>query len=84
MRKICDQSVIEIWSNVYLNDEKRRVPEDENVEIIQIECGSKEGEYIVEFLRLGEKEIKETGKSCSSSSSYYSGYENAVFNGEVD
>ena len=85
MRKICDESAIEIWSNLYLNDEKRRVPEDKNVEIIQVECGSKQGEYIVEFLRLGEKKSKKKTKESSSfSSSDCSGYENAVFNCEVD
>lgn len=57
MRKICDQSVIEIWGNLYLNSERRRSLEDKNVEIIQIEPGSTDGEYIVEFIRLDKKKI---------------------------
>ena len=52
MVKMNRYSVIEIWSDEYINNTKKiREKEDENAVILQIERGSCEGDYIVEILR---------------------------------
>lgn len=52
MKRISNKSKIEVWSSEYINDSstKPRQPEDsiEKVDIIQIEPGSNEGDYMVE------------------------------------
>lgn len=52
MKRTSNKSKIEIWSASYINnsDDKPRLPADstEKVDIIQIEPGSIEGDYMVE------------------------------------
>lgn len=60
MVKTCKNSVIEIWSDNYINNINYRHSEDKNIDIIQIERGSStSNDYIVEFIR---HDIKETTK----------------------
>lgn len=49
MRKSNPDSRIEVWESDYVNG-LQRVLEDVNVDIIQIEPGSKEDHYIVEVV----------------------------------
>lgn len=52
MVKTCKNSVIEIWSDKYINNVYYRQSEDKNIDIIQIERGSStSNDYIVEFIR---------------------------------
>lgn len=51
MQKISVYSTIEIWGGKYINDISCRDENDKNVEILQIERGSMEDDYIVEFIR---------------------------------
>ena len=51
MQKISENSTIEIWGGNYINDISCRDENDKNVEILQIERGSVEDDYIVEFIR---------------------------------
>ena len=51
MQKISGNSIIEILGGNYINDISCRDEDDKNVEILQIERGSMEDEYIVEFIR---------------------------------
>lgn len=51
MVKTCKNSVIEVWGRDYINFVADRQPEDRNVEIFQVERGSDNDDYIVEFIR---------------------------------
>lgn len=51
MQKISRNSTIEIWGRNYINNINIRAENDKNVEILQIERGSTECDYIVEFIR---------------------------------
>lgn len=51
MVKISKNSVIEIWGGNYINDVDSRDEKDKNVDILQIERGSMEDDYIVELVR---------------------------------
>lgn len=65
MKKINDDSVFEIWSGAYINDATTRLPEDINAEIVQIDLGNADGDYIVEVVKHHEKassRIKEDAK----------------------
>ena len=48
-------AVVEIWNDDYLNNDISRREEDKNIKIIQIERGSVPNDYIVQFIRLGNK-----------------------------
>lgn len=54
MKKIRNDSVLEIWSGAYINDATTRLPEDINAEIVQISLGNEEGCYIVEVVKHHE------------------------------
>lgn len=51
MKKISKNSSIEIWGGKYINNISCRDENNKNVEILQIERGSMEDDYIVEFIR---------------------------------
>lgn len=51
MKKIRNNSVLEIWSGAYINDATTRLPEDINAEIVQIDLGNEDGDYIVEVVK---------------------------------
>lgn len=51
MKKIRNDSVLEIWSGAYINDVTSRLPEDINAEIVQISLGNAVGFYIVEVVK---------------------------------
>lgn len=51
MKRNSSESAIEIWSDNYINNINKRAEIDKNVDILQIERGSTDGMYIVEFLR---------------------------------
>ena len=57
MKKLLDNSVIEIWSGRYINDLSGRSLVDRRAEIIQIEPGSGDNGYIVEIVRE-EEDVK--------------------------
>lgn len=57
MKKILDNSVIEIWGGSYINDLSGRHLVDRRAEIIQIEPGSSDNYYIVEIVRE-EEDVK--------------------------
>lgn len=57
MKKILDDSVIEIWSGRYINDPSGRSLVDRHAKIIQIERGSTAKDYIVEIVRE-EEDVK--------------------------
>lgn len=48
-------AIVEIWSDRYLNRVDNRNEEDKNIKILQIERGSSPNNYIVQFVRLGDK-----------------------------
>lgn len=48
-------AIVEIWSDRYLNHIINRSEEDKNIKILQIERGSSPNNYIVQFVRLGDK-----------------------------
>lgn len=50
MKKSSKKSRIEIWGCTYINTVDKRYEPDRNVEIIQIEPGNSQGEYIVEVV----------------------------------
>lgn len=54
MKKILDNSVIEIWSGTYIDDPTYRRLVDRCAKIIQIEPGSSDNDYIVEIVREEE------------------------------
>ena len=51
MIKILPESVIEIWSTEYIDDPSSRMERDRKAQIIQIEPGNADRDYIVEFTR---------------------------------
>lgn len=51
MKKLLDNSVIEIWSGRYINNLSGRSLVDRRAKIIQIEPGSSDNGYIVEIVR---------------------------------
>lgn len=57
MKKLLDNSVIEIWSSNYINNLSGRSLVDRRAEIIQIERGSTAKDYIVEIVRE-EEDVK--------------------------
>ena len=50
MKRTHPKSQIEVWSGDYLNRYVRRRLKDVGAKILQVECGSKAGTYIVEFV----------------------------------
>lgn len=58
MKKLLDDSVIEIWSGRYINNLSGRSLVDRHAKIIQIERGSATNGYIVEIVRE-EEDVKE-------------------------
>lgn len=50
MKKTRKNSRIEVWGADYINLVGQRNPQDVNVSIVQIEPGSKAGDYIVEVV----------------------------------
>jgi hypothetical protein len=54
MKKILDNSVIEIWSGNYINNLSGQSLVDRQAKIIQIERGSATNDYIVEIVREEE------------------------------
>lgn len=57
MKKILDNSVIEIWSGNYINNLSGRSLVDRRAKIIQIEPGSSYNDYMVEIVRE-EEDVK--------------------------
>lgn len=57
MKKLLDNSVIEIWSGNYINNLSGRSLADRCSKIIQIESGSSDNDYIVEIVRE-EEDVK--------------------------
>lgn len=57
MKKLLDDSVIEIWSSNYINNLSGRSLVDRRAKIIQIEPGSSDNDYIVEIVRE-EEDVK--------------------------
>ena len=57
MKKLLDNSVIEIWSGRYINDPADRSFVDRRAKIIQIEPGSSDNDYMVEIVRE-EEDVK--------------------------
>lgn len=57
MKKLLDNSVIEIWSGTYIDDPASRRCVDRHAKIIQIERGSSDNDYMVEIVR-DEKDVK--------------------------
>lgn len=57
MKKLLDNSVIEIWSGNYINNLSGRSLVDRRAKIIQIEPGSSDNDYIVEIVRE-EEDVK--------------------------
>lgn len=57
MKKLLDNSVIEIWSGRYINNLSGRSLVDRRAKIIQIERGSATNYYIVEIVRE-EEDVK--------------------------
>lgn len=58
MKKLLDNSVIEIWNANYINNPPARRLVDKRVKIIQIENGSIPNDYMVEIVRE-EEDVKE-------------------------
>lgn len=56
MRKIKNNSRIEIWTNEYINDVERRQPKDRELSILQLEHGNSEKEYMVEVIKENKRE----------------------------
>lgn len=57
MKKLLDDSVIEIWSGNYINNLSGQSLVDRQAKIIQIERGSATNDYIVEIVRE-EEDVK--------------------------
>lgn len=57
MKKLLDNSVIEVWSGNYINNLSGRSLVDKRAKIIQIERGSTVNDYIVEIVRE-EEDVK--------------------------
>lgn len=51
MKRIREDSRIEIWSTQYINSIADRFPEDEDLVVIQIEPSGNPGDYIVEVVK---------------------------------
>ena len=58
MKKLLDNSVIEIWNGNYINNPPARRLVDKRAKIIQIENGSIPNDYMVEIVRE-EEDVKE-------------------------
>lgn len=56
MRKLYPNSRMEIWDAEYINHPEKRLEEDKNVEIVQVERGTVGVDYIVEIVEKAEKE----------------------------
>lgn len=54
MKKLLNNSVIEIWSDRYINNLSGRSLVDRHAKIIQIEPGSSDNDYMVEIVREEE------------------------------
>lgn len=59
MKKLLDNSVIEIWSGRYINNLSGRSLVDRHAKIIQIEHGSATSDYIVEIVHEEENVKKD-------------------------
>lgn len=59
MKKLLDNSVIEIWSGRYINNLSGRSLADRHAKIIQIERGSATNDYIVEIVHEEENVKKD-------------------------
>lgn len=59
MKKLLDNSVIEIWSGRYINNLSGRSLVDRHAKIIQIERGSATNDYIVEIVHEEENVKKD-------------------------
>lgn len=57
MKKLLDNSVIEVWSGKYINNLSGRSLVDKRAKIIQIESGSSDNDYIIEIVRE-EEDVK--------------------------
>ena len=57
MKKLLDNSVIEIWHRNYINNPSDRSLVDRRAEIIQIEPGNSDDDYMVEIVRE-EEDVK--------------------------
>lgn len=57
MKKLLDNSVIEIWSGNHINNLSGRSLADRRAKIIQIEPGSSYNDYMVEIVRE-EEDVK--------------------------
>jgi hypothetical protein len=59
MKKLLDNSVIEIWSGRYINNLSGRSLVERHAKIIQIERGSATNDYIVEIVHEEENVKKD-------------------------
>lgn len=66
MRKLRDDSRLEIWSYAYINNVKNRDKNDQNVELLQIERGSNGYDYIVEVVNKPNNDILVTEEQRES------------------
>jgi hypothetical protein len=66
MRKLRDDSRLEIWSYAYINNVKNRDKNDQNVELLQIERGSNGYDYIVEIIDKPNNDILVTEEQRES------------------
>lgn len=66
MRKLRDDSRLEIWSYAYINNVKNRDKNDQNVELLQIERGSNGYDYIVEVIDKPNNDILVTEEQRES------------------
>lgn len=66
MRKLRDDSRLEIWSYAYINNVKDRDKNDQNVELLQIERGSNGYDYIVEIIDKPNNDILVTEEQRES------------------
>lgn len=66
MRKLRDDSRLEIWSYAYINNVKDRDKNDQNVELLQIERGSNGYDYIVEVIDKPNNDILVTEEQRES------------------
>ena len=51
MKRTREDSSLEVWSENYINYPFKRFDEDMDAEVIQIEPGNSDGDYIVEIVR---------------------------------
>lgn len=66
MRKLRDDSRLEIWSYAYINNVKDRDKNDQNVELLQIERGSNGYDYIVEVIDKPNNDVLVTEEQRES------------------